>query len=331
MVSWRSHVVAVMRHHRPALVGEQQRCRRRGRCCPGRRSCRARCSARRGRRRCRGGSRRPGCPRGRRCCSVPPGSTTRAHGRTGVDDLVVDDAPVIAGRPRASSARTPRCCRNARSASGVADQSGVVARGRRGRVHAVTRSGGRPMYSGRGIEHVRRVRDDDEHGQLGAQLDVRAGARPACRRSASAPSVVDAHALEEVDVGHDVAAVEPGLASATANRSRAFGWRAVHAAARRTSRSLRAGVDAPHSASWRAAGVGDDRQQHAAHVGEQQRARAEVGLPLHLHGVGHVEPLDRAARALYTSRLAQASPSRSVSRTRAPRASDRAASPAGRR
>ena len=44
------------------------------------------------------------------------------------------------------------------------------------------------------------------------------------------------------------------------------------------------------------AGVGDDRQEHAAHVGEQQRARAEVGLPLHLHRVGDVQALAAAVR-----------------------------------
>ncbi len=40
--------------------------------------------------------------------------------------------------------------------------------------------------------------------------------------------------------------------------------------------------------------VGGDRQQDPAHVGEQERPLTEVRLPLHLHGVGDVEPLDRA-------------------------------------
>ncbi len=43
-------------------------------------------------------------------------------------------------------------------------------------------------------------------------------------------------------------------------------------------------------------GVVDDGGQHPAHVREQQGARPEVGLPLHLHRVGHVEALGWGGR-----------------------------------
>lgn len=44
-----------------------------------------------------------------------------------------------------------------------------------------------------------------------------------------------------------------------------------------------------------AAGVRDQRGQHPTLVGQQQPPRAEVGVPLHLHRVGDVQPLPRAA------------------------------------
>ena len=47
---------------------------------------------------------------------------------------------------------------------------------------------------------------------------------------------------------------------------------------------------------------------------------AEVGLPLHLDGVGHVQPLGRCRRAWNTSSWTQASPSRSVRRSTVSRA-----------
>ncbi len=89
----------------------------------------------------------------------------------------------------------------------------------------------------------------------------------------------------------------PNFASATANRSRALGNALVHTAApvlRGVARRVRRTAQRVVAS----AGVGADRQQHPTHVGEQQRPRAEVRLPLHLHGVGDVEALDRARRAV---------------------------------
>ena len=39
-----------------------------------------------------------------------------------------------------------------------------------------------------------------------------------------------------------------------------------------------------------AGGVGQDREQHPTLVGQQELARPQVGVPLQLHRVGHVEP-----------------------------------------
>ena len=139
---------------------------------------------------------------------------------------------------------------------------------------------------------MRGVGHRDDHRELGAQLDDRAGVRAVAHERERAVGL-DARALEEVDVGHDVAPAEPVLGQrhreAVARR-----WGGRRARRRRRTSPRCAGGSTRRRArrAWRSR-VGGDREEHATHVGEQERPGAEVGLPLHLDRVGHVEPFER--------------------------------------
>ena len=212
-------------HHRAALVREQLRARRPGRCSPARRSCRARCSARPGRRRCRGGSRRPGCPRGRRSRSVHPGSTTCGPRRAGLEHLVVEHAPPSSpSSPPPSSAQHELlgvAGRPAR-ASGVADHDGSSRVGRSRPARPRPAAGSR-VYSGRGSSTWGVLATTTSTRQLGPQLDVRAGADRRRRRSAARRRRRRCTPLKKLTLGTMSRRSSPCFASATANRSRAFG------------------------------------------------------------------------------------------------------------
>ena len=135
--------------------------------------------------------------------------------------------------------------------------------------------------------------------------------------------VGDAHRGEQVDVRWQVAP-RPGRAwpGRRQSRSRAVGRR------RTTRRRRSPGLEQPHRASWRPLVSSTTVGEHPAHVRQQQGAGTQVGLPLDLDRVGHVEPLGGVVRAVQRPGATQASPSRSVDAQHArPAGSRRAAYP----
>ena len=151
------------------------------------------------------------------------------------------------------------------------------------------------------VERMRRVRDEHDHRQLAAQLDAVVRARR-CRRSVRLPSGSTRTPWKNDTLGGDVARLEPVLGG----RERRTMPRAVARAAQR--------VVAPGV-------VGDDRRQHAALVGEQRMAGAEIRLPGDLHRVGDVQPLPRLRRRCRAADARTRAPATSLRRSVVPRAS----------
>ena len=215
-----------------------------------------------------------------------------------------DARPRRPGRRRPRRARPPRSTgaarpsdgsssvfSNARCRSGVGGSAADRRRRRRlGRARRCTRTG---------VDRVRRSRSSsgcgvlatsDDHVELGAQLDRRrrADASPSRR---SAPSSSTRTALNRLTLGRDVAPVEAVLGQRRARAGRGpFGCAPLHAAVA-VPVVVGAPVRAPHRQSWRplvsATIVISTRPMSES----SSDAGAEVRLPLHLHRVGHVEPL----------------------------------------
>ena len=116
--------------------------------------------------------------------------------------------------------------------------------------------------------------------------------RPAPPSKSASPCSIDGHALEQ---GHASGGRSRGSRPCLASGQHQQGSRphgdglcaltvAVAADVGRPVRRTAQRVVAPR-------GVGDERREHPPLVAQQQRAGAEVRLPLHLDGVGDVEPL----------------------------------------
>jgi hypothetical protein len=138
------------------------------------------------------------------------------------------------------------------------------------------------------VERVCGVRDQEDHRHLGAQGDR--GARPGGSLEARAAAVVDPHALEERHRRRDVAAVEAVLGGAEHEQLPPGGGRALGGAVAVALGVARLGGGAEQGVVA-AGGVVDDGGEDTALVAEQELPGAGVDLPLHLHGVGDVEPL----------------------------------------
>ena len=212
--------------------------------------------------------------RGRRCAGRLAGVARRATTAPG------PRRPRRA-RPCASSARRRHVGTSssvfwkARSASGVGGAQRVV-----GRRSAVAAPGGDPQRVDRVARAAGRAGGGrwparTMHGQLGPQLDVRAPGARRRRRSAARRRRSTRTPLEQVDVRRRCrAGSSPCLASATREAvARRSGVGAVGRAVAVAAPRWRRRLDVPQNASWRPLVSLDDRQQHPAHVGQQQRAR----------------------------------------------------------
>ena len=198
-------------------------------------------------------------------------------------------------------------------------------RGRSASARQASTSSGVLTYSSRGSSGCGTF--GDQHGDvlLGAQ---RRRAPPGAGRAgevAGRRRLVDPHALEEGDATAAVARLpRPCLAAASMNSSRPAGeadcGRAVAVALRRCARRCRGAARARRggrrcrSTSEASTRPWSERSSWPA---------PEVGVPLDLDGVRDVQPLPRARPRTKSSRWAQASPRRSVSRSSVPRASTR--------
>ena len=205
-------------------------------------------------------------------------SPTRARGR----GHLVEDHPRRRRRGLPSRTR-PRCSERTLALGGG------VPGGRRARwarpVHARMRSGRKPCTRA-GLEHVGRVDQHHEDGQLGPQLHLVPGA-PRGRSNTRAPSGRPAP-LEEVD------------ARARCRGGRARTWRAplragpaVGVGTRHLAVAVLAVFAAGSTPAERVvtpAGVGAI-DMSTRPMSERSRGPPEVGLPLHLHRVRDVEAL----------------------------------------
>ena len=194
-----------------------------------------------------------------------------------------------------------RCSRRPAAARASTSRQRVVGRARRRR-HAVQSHRSTPCSSGRSSSGC---------GVLASEHDARPSrraARRACRAAAS-PSkreravVADARRLNRLTPGGDVAPVEPvlgrGERRAARGRSASAPWTPPCAVA---GSSADARSCAPHRASWRALVSATIVISTRPMSDSSSGAGAEVGLPLHLDGVGDVEPLGRVARRCSTRR-----------------------------
>ena len=150
----------------------------------------------------------------------------------------------------------------------------------------------RPMYSGRGSSTCGVFAITTSTGSSARSSTYAPGTRPVAVEAQRAVGV-DAHALEEVDVRHDVAAVEPVLGqrdresvAARSGARRARRRSPYFAALRAGSTRRRARRGVPHVSAT------IDRSTRPMSESSSDPG-AEVGLPLHLHGVGDVEALER--------------------------------------
>ena len=101
-----------------------------------------------------------------------------------------------------------------------------------------------------------------------------------------------AHTGEEVDSRGEVAVAQVVAGRGEREQVTGVRCRAVDATVA-VARLVGPAVGVPAQRVVAAAGVVDDRHEHATEVGQQGGTGTQVGLPLHLHRVGGVEPLAR--------------------------------------
>ncbi len=143
---------------------------------------------------------------------------------------------------------------------------------------------------------MRCVRHRHDHRQLGPQLDERAGVGTVAHVGQRAVGL-DGDALEEVHAGNEVATAQSVLGQRHREAVARVRVLTVHATVAVPLLVAQAVRRAAEGVVRRAVG-GGDRQEDATHVGEEERAGAEVRLPLHLDRVGHVQPFERLRRVV---------------------------------
>ena len=196
-------------------------------------------------RRRRAGSRRPGCPRGRRCAASGPAGTTPDHAARAATTSSSDDAH------RAPPGQEVVGVLEGPLPLGRRRPQRVVGPGARRR-HAVQPHRSTTCTSGRSSSGWGTLATQHDDVHLGPQLDRRC--RAAGRRRGRSDAVVaDDRPLEQVDARRQVAASEPVLGGGDgeqlADASASALWMPLVAVA---GRRRRAALVAPHRASWRA-------------------------------------------------------------------------------
>ncbi len=271
--------------------------RRRGRCCAAPRWCRRPSSARRCRRRRRARQSTAWLPPRSTMRSVSPAATTCDHGaRASSTSSWTTTAPAggatsggVGRRHRARPSRCSSVFSKARSRSGA---------GRSERIGVGPRRppGGEPHVAGGVVgalvERVGRARPPATTTSISARSSTRPG--PPGADSSSEPSSPTRTPAKRLMPGREVTTVEAVLGGG--ERAAGHGrWAPAVDAAVAVARLVGPAVGVPAQRVVALAGVVDDRHEHAAHVGQQDGTGAEVGLPLHLDGVGDVEALARLA------------------------------------
>ena len=136
----------------------------------------------------------------------------------------------------------------------------------------------------RRIKRVRTVGRDNNEIHLGAQVDEIA--RPlAGLLPGEATAGVKRYGREERDAGRNIPDIEPDLGSGRQKIIPRFARRFAGCSKRRGRRR------AADQKIMRAAGILDQREHDAPHVREDHAALRNRGAPLHLDGIGAIDPL----------------------------------------
>src|SRR5262245_55545248 len=137
---------------------------------------------------------------------------------------------------------------------------------------------------------MRAVRERDEHIHFRAQIDIGGAGRSAFPDETAV--LIGRYTREERDAGADIAWTKSELRRGEKEVvTRVAMGPGVAVFAR-----IGFGRAAAGDAIVQPTGIGSDRGEHAAHVGEQELAVTDPRRPLHLHGVGGIEPFAGVVR-----------------------------------